>query len=47
MAQLEAETESWEQYLVPSPHGVYDHMGTNARYTTERFLGRIDEVTMY
>jgi type III restriction enzyme len=26
MTQLETEIESWEQYLVPSPHSVYDYV---------------------
>ena len=31
--------------LFDRSHRVY--LGTNARYTTERFLGRIDEVAVY
>ncbi len=26
MAKLDTEIESWQQYLVPSPHSVYDHV---------------------
>lgn len=26
MTQLDVEIESWEDYLVPSPHGIYDHV---------------------
>jgi type III restriction enzyme len=26
MSQFEAEVDSWEQYMVPSPHSIYDHV---------------------
>jgi type III restriction enzyme len=49
MAQLEVEVDSWEQYLVPGAHSLYDHVVYESEIERAFVEGleRRDDVTLY
>jgi type III restriction enzyme len=49
MAQLQTDIESWEQYLVPATHAVYDHIVVDSQVERKfvEDLERRDDVRLY
>ena len=49
MTRLDAEIESWEEYLIPAPHSVYDHViyDSEVEKNFVEGLERRDDVKLY